>query len=120
MDPVFANRFYFSQDKFFSAASEGRIVIGKVVSVTPTQVVLADETVLEYDYLVVASGAAYDGIYHSPNPGPFKQNIATKEAGVEALAQINEKVKAATKIFFIGGGPISIETACEVKGYEGL
>ena len=107
-DQVYAEKIFISQEAVFKSEEEGKIVQGTVASFTDKTVTLEDATVIEFDYLVIASGMSY-----------LPYNIAdiSKDAGLATLATSTEKIKKASKITFIGGGPVGIETAAEIREY---
>jgi NADH dehydrogenase FAD-containing subunit len=83
-----------------------RIVNDVLTAVTPTEVVLENETI-QFDYLLVASGIDYPIFLEN------KENVFTLKNGVEA-AKIGEKVVASPKVLIIGGGLVGVEIAGEL------
>lgn len=83
-----------------------KIVNDVLTAVTPTQVVLENET-LQFDYLLVASGIDYPIFLEN------KENVFTLKNGVEA-AKIGEKVVSSPKVLIIGGGLVGVEIAGEL------
>jgi NADH dehydrogenase FAD-containing subunit len=103
----FASTMFVSLAKLFKHHPESKVIQGVVTSVNAKSVILENGEVIDYDFLVVATGASY--------PGPFKLHAVTKEQGLKELNEYREKIKAANNIFLIGGGSVGVETAAEIK-----
>lgn len=103
------------KDSFFSLDNYARkynasFIHGEVVSTSfETNSVTvrngSDESSIEYDFLVVASGTR--------NGDMFKVNKDSKNAA-SSLETAVEKIKKASTIAIIGGGPTGVETAGEL------
>jgi len=62
---------------------------------------------IHFEYAVIATGAQY--------PEPAKAHGATKEESIKHLEKTREAIKLAYNILVIGGGPVGIELAAEIK-----
>ncbi|KAF6757673.1 hypothetical protein DFP72DRAFT_890326 [Ephemerocybe angulata] len=59
-----------------------------------------------YDVIILATGSIWEGVVAFPNkPGEY----------VEHVESWRRKIRAAQKIVIVGGGPVGIETAGEIK-----
>lgn len=84
-----------------------RIINGKVISVTKTEVGTAKEKI-KFDYLIIASGSSY----HQPIK---EQDIILADRAAE-LKRYSQKLKGARTVLIIGGGLVGIELAAEIIG----
>ncbi|KAI8644128.1 hypothetical protein BD408DRAFT_384302 [Parasitella parasitica] len=62
---------------------------------------------IAYDYLVIATGTHY--------PSPAKASALTYEAAHANLESLRASVKSANSIVIVGGGPVGIELAGEIR-----
>jgi NADH dehydrogenase FAD-containing subunit len=118
-DSTTAEAFFFNLDKYFTVPEQGKVVHGKVkqVIVADKTVVLKSGEIIPFDYLVVASGMSnislmVGGRYET---GIFKFAPETKEEGMKELKEYNEALVKAQSICIVGGGPVGIESAAEIK-----
>ncbi|MGQ4403045.1 NAD(P)/FAD-dependent oxidoreductase [Streptomyces hayashii] len=88
---------------------DGRMVVGKAVSIDTTarQVVMATGERLPYDVVVIASGADY--------PEPARFTGVTAEETIESFAAHQRKVAAAQHVLVVGGGPSGVELSAEIR-----
>ncbi|KAF5340263.1 hypothetical protein D9611_007913 [Ephemerocybe angulata] len=76
------------------------------VSVAGGDVILDTGERVPYDVIILATGSIWEGIVAFPNkPGEY----------VEHVESWRRKIRAAQKIVIVGGGPVGIETAGEIK-----
>ncbi|MBX5204054.1 FAD-dependent oxidoreductase [Rhizobium sp. NZLR1] len=90
----------------------GRHVQGKVVQLgeAAARVALTDggEETLDFDYAVIATGSRYlDPL--------IKAQAPSEQERAAELQDMNQRLKAARSIAVVGGGPVGIETAAELR-----
>lgn len=106
VDTSFASGQFLPYTNMFKNASS-KFVQGKVKMVGESKVVLENDTEIPFDYLVYCAGAKY-GL-------PFKADGASKKESVNFFSGLSDAVQKAEKIVLVGGGPVGIETAAEIK-----
>ncbi|KAI8354572.1 hypothetical protein EDC96DRAFT_466141 [Choanephora cucurbitarum] len=62
---------------------------------------------ISYDYLIIATGTDY--------PAPFKSPHTDYQAIVDGFRAAQSEIKAARSILIVGGGPVGIELAGEIR-----
>ncbi|KAL4751040.1 hypothetical protein BDW72DRAFT_174588 [Aspergillus terricola var. indicus] len=77
--------------------------------ITPNTVKLSSGVEVEYEYLTVATG--------SWQPAPSKYDVLTKSEGVNAFRATQRAVEAAKTIAVVGGGPVGVQIATDIKSY---
>lgn len=81
---------------------KARVVVGTLAGASDRDVTLADGTVVLFDLLVITTGS-------QPDPSrTFKERIA----GIE---RENKLIRAARSVLIVGGGPVGVEMAGEIK-----
>lgn len=92
-----------------SALKTGKLVTASVEKIdSEKQQVLVDNgPAIPYDYLVIASGAT--------NRCPVEPPVGSKTSLEEHYTSFAAKVKEAKKIVIVGGGPVGVELAAEIK-----
>lgn len=85
------------------------VVHDTVVGIDDSVVTLESGKQLKYDYLVLATG--------STQPAPSKLLATDKAAGCAELRSWQNRVADAENIAVVGGGPVGIEIAMDVKTY---
>jgi apoptosis-inducing factor 2 len=80
-----------------------------VTGVQPHQVQLASGSVLDYEYLAIATG--------SWQPSPAKVVSTTKNEGAAELRDCQDRISRAGRIAVIGGGPVGVQLASDIKSY---
>jgi apoptosis-inducing factor 2 len=83
-----------------------RVIHGKVRIVTKRCLELESGDILNFDYLVVASGTNY-GL-------PFKMQAETKQEAERLLSHYASLIKEAQRITIVGGGTVGCELAGEI------
>lgn len=80
MEPVWASKVYFAHTEYLKKA---KLVVGTVTGVSPKakEVLLADGTVIPYDFLVVATG------FSKEKTMSLKEKIASVTAGKSHMTQ---------------------------------
>lgn len=86
----------------------GTFVRGEVAQLTDTAATLRDGTVLQFDFAAIATGSSY-AVGKASEGGPLTAD--GRRAEVHALAA---KVKAASSVVIVGGGPLGVELAGEL------
>ncbi|KAI0035045.1 FAD/NAD-P-binding domain-containing protein [Vararia minispora EC-137] len=100
-------------DKLFHN-NNGKVVIGRVVTVEATEgdrpgsVVLADGSRFSYDILVLAPGSSWSGPVAFPD---------TKEETLAHIQSWREKFASAKSVAVVGGGPVGVECAGELRDF---
>ncbi|RUS22705.1 hypothetical protein BC937DRAFT_87687 [Endogone sp. FLAS-F59071] len=93
----------------------GKFVRATVTEIRSNSVVISPPhaefgEVIEFEYLAIAAGSKY--------PQPAKIDAKTKEEGIKILQGHRKAVADAQDILILGGGPVGIELAGEIKtGY---
>ena len=92
--------------------ANAKLVVGRVAKVDDyfRTVTLADGTAIEWDVLVCATGSRAKGVAE-----PGKDKDVTPEDIRAHFAATKEAIAGAKKIVVVGGGPIGIETAGEIR-----
>ncbi|WCJ41896.1 FAD/NAD(P)-binding oxidoreductase family protein [Euphorbia peplus] len=98
VEPSFGERSVVNHRDYFT---NGRIVTSKATNITDKHVLTQDAQLIPYDYLVIATGHA-DSV-----PKTRTERLAEYQAE-------NEKIKSASSILIVGGGPIGVELAGEI------
>lgn len=98
VEPSFGERSVFLHEEYFKS---GKLVISAVTGVTEEAVITASGEQVKYDYLVLATGTAYDG-------------PPTKAERLNQFKEDNKKIKDAKTVVIIGGGPTGVELAGEI------
>ncbi|KAJ1555399.1 hypothetical protein HK405_002051 [Cladochytrium tenue] len=106
VDPDFAPRVWVPYSRLFANLPNARIIRARAVRVDPRAVALDNGTTVEFDYCIVATGAAAGGI--------GKQREDSRDAGLAAAARISAAIRAAGSVAIVGGGTVGIELAAEV------
>ncbi|EFQ96751.1 oxidoreductase [Nannizzia gypsea CBS 118893] len=78
-------------------------------SVTPNKVELASGKSIEYEYLAIATG--------SWQPPPAKMRSNDKEGACAEMCLSQKQVQNAKKIAVIGGGPVGVQVATDIKSF---
>lgn len=98
-------------DKIFipydNLLERGEVVRDAVAEVSPEAVFTEGGDSIEYDYLVLATGSSYA----YPAKPPFDETALAKKN----LARTSREVRDAKRILLIGGGPVGVELAGEIK-----
>ncbi|KAL6231538.1 hypothetical protein BDW75DRAFT_219915 [Aspergillus navahoensis] len=79
------------------------------MEITPNSVKLSSGVEVEYEYLTVATG--------SWQPAPSKYDVLRKSEGVNAFRATQRAVDAAKTIAVVGGGPVGVQIATDIKSY---
>lgn len=99
VEPSFAERSVFDHKDYMHS---GRLVKSSAVNATDTHVVTALGEHIPYDYLVIGTGGKFNG-------------SSTKQERLKQFEAEHEKIKNASRILIIGGGPTGVELAAEIK-----
>ncbi|XP_014494217.1 apoptosis-inducing factor homolog A-like [Vigna radiata var. radiata] len=98
VEPSFAERIVINHREYFK---KGDLVVSSAVNITETEVFTADGQQIAYDYLVIATGHA------EPIP-------KTRTERLDQYKAENAKIKSASSILIVGGGPTGVELAAEI------
>ncbi|KAH9303074.1 hypothetical protein KI387_014657, partial [Taxus chinensis] len=98
VEPSFGERSVFLHSEYLKTA---KLVTSPATSVTEDAVVTASGEHVKYDFLVVATGTAYDG-------------PSTKAERLKQFQADSKKIKDAKTVLIIGGGPTGVELAGEI------
>jgi len=104
VDVEFAPKCFVPYDKLLH---NGIVLRGEVAMISPSSVTFASGQVLEFDYLVIATGTSY--------AFPYKVPTASLSNVLSLYEEVAEKIKTAEHIVCVGGGPTGIESAAEIK-----
>lgn len=99
-----------SFDKLFAQSTGRKFLHAKVNAVHDTRVELEDGTSVQFDYLVVATGSKWGG--------PMNFDCRTDEEVRAHLAEWRKKFSVAKHVVIVGGGPLGIELAGEIRHYH--
>jgi NADH dehydrogenase FAD-containing subunit len=94
---------------FSTLLERGRVVRDRAVSVDPKGVTLASGQRVEADYLVLATGSGYS---YPAKPNPEADDIAQQ---LDDLRRTHEELSGAGRVLILGGGPVGLELAGEIK-----
>ncbi|GAM23566.1 hypothetical protein SAMD00019534_067410, partial [Acytostelium subglobosum LB1] len=103
VEPDMTKQCFLSYDKMLK---NGKVVHHAATAISAQKVVMDNGDELAFDYLVIATG--------SNNMTPFKAPADLSHA-YQYYVDIREKVKTATKVLIVGGGPVGVELAGEIK-----
>jgi NADH dehydrogenase FAD-containing subunit len=106
VEPEWLERIFLPYERLLA---NGTFVQDRAVAVAGSRVTLASGTVLEPDFLVLATGSSY------PFPAKTAETeVATARARVLAA---HEALLAADRVLIIGAGPSGLELAGEIKAF---
>ncbi len=103
VDPTWEDRVFFPYDTLLS---RGRVVHQRVERATPGRVQLADGTVIDTDYLVLATGTAY------PFPAKFIES-ETRVARAR-LDRLRDGLDKTERVLVVGAGAVGLELVGEL------
>ncbi|KAI9072576.1 hypothetical protein K1719_045463 [Acacia pycnantha] len=98
VEPSFAERIVVNHRDYFK---KGNLVTSSAVNITETEVFIEDGSQIPYDFLVIATG------HKEPVP-------KTRTERLDHYKAENEKIKSASSILIVGGGPTGVELAGEI------
>ncbi|EZF29981.1 hypothetical protein H109_05499 [Trichophyton interdigitale MR816] len=78
-------------------------------SITDNQVILASGEKVDYEYLAIATG--------SWQPSPAKLASTEKAGACEEMHGSQARVEQADRIAVVGGGPVGVQVASDIKSY---
>ncbi|KAI9358893.1 hypothetical protein DFJ73DRAFT_793902 [Zopfochytrium polystomum] len=106
VDPKFANTIWVPYTSLFKNLPNGKVVQARAVAIHEKQVVLANGSAIDFDYLVIATG--------SKMPAPGKTQKVTKAEGIKESTAVYNALKSAKRVAIVGGGSVGIELAGEL------
>lgn len=94
---------------YFKGAPKGswRMIKDTVLEIDPNTVSLQSGVMLNYEFLVLATGS------HADPPSRF--DVDTKSDGIKALQTLQRDIRNAKDLVVVGGGAAGIELAADVK-----
>ncbi|CAI0398470.1 unnamed protein product [Linum tenue] len=98
VEPLFAERAVIKHRDYFT---NGRVVTSNAINITEKEVITEEGEAVGYDYLVIATG------HKDPVPKTRKERLAQYHSD-------NDKIKSASSILIVGGGPTGVELAGEI------
>ncbi|XP_041995170.1 apoptosis-inducing factor homolog B-like [Salvia splendens] len=98
VEPAFAERSVIYHKDYLT---NGRLIVGKAISISNSQVLTSEGHQISYDYLVVATG-------HS---GSFPR---TRRERLTEFRTEHEEIRSADSILIVGGGHVGVELAAEI------
>lgn len=104
VDPAWEERVFYPYDRLLH---RGRVVQQRVERATSGTVQLSDGTVLDADYLVLATGTAY--------PFPAKFIESETRAARARLARMREGLSRAERVLVVGAGAVGLELVGELR-----
>ncbi|KAJ1567933.1 Apoptosis-inducing factor 2, partial [Nowakowskiella sp. JEL0078] len=111
VDVVFAEKTWLSMNSFLGINNNPRftVITGETKEVHPREVILTDNRRISFNYLVYATGTRL--------PAAFAPKSLDSKSGLLEQKSYADIIKEARSVVLIGGGPISIESAGEIKSY---
>jgi len=107
VEPTWIDRIFFPLNQLLH---NGRFVRDRAVAVEGRQVTLESGTVLDPDYLVLATGSSY--------PFPAKSAEADQQRAQAALTAAHDALTGAERVLIVGAGPSGLELAGEIKAFS--
>ncbi|XP_028797377.1 apoptosis-inducing factor homolog A-like [Neltuma alba] len=98
VEPSFGERIVVNHRDYFK---KGNLVTSSAVNITETEVLTDDGSQIPYDFLVIATG------HKEPLP-------KTRTERLDYYRAEHEKIKSASSILIVGGGPTGVELAGEI------
>ncbi|UQU62855.1 FAD-dependent oxidoreductase [Couchioplanes caeruleus] len=87
----------------------GRVIRDRVVSVDPDGVTLSSGARVRADYLVLATGSGY------PYPAKPRAGATDVAQQLDDLRETHKELAGAGRVLIVGGGPVGLELAGEVR-----
>ncbi|KAI9366937.1 hypothetical protein DFJ73DRAFT_891448 [Zopfochytrium polystomum] len=106
VDARAAETIWVPYDGLFRNLPHATVIHARAAAVREHEVVLEDGRVVEFDYVVVATGSA------APSPGQAR--ATTREGWIEEARAVREALEGAKTVAIVGGGPVGIELAGEL------
>jgi NADH dehydrogenase FAD-containing subunit len=103
VDAEYSNSTLFPLENYLKKGENGRIINAKVTGLEPNLVICEDGTLVDFDYLVIASGTTTRSIFNLQETGRVNQ-----------LEEYQTMIKKAHTIVMVGGGPSACELAAEI------
>lgn len=103
VDPDWERRIYFGYEGLFT---RGRHLRDRAVSVDASGVTTAQGTVVDADYVVLATGSSY--------PYPARPDTEDSTAAQARHAATRAELAAASRVLLLGAGPVGLELAGEI------
>jgi NADH dehydrogenase FAD-containing subunit len=104
VEPEWADRILLPYEHLLA---RGRFLRDRAVAVDDRRVTLASGTVLEPDYLILATGSSY--------PFPAKIDEPDAETARARIRAAHEVLAGARRVLLVGAGPAGLELAGEIK-----
>ncbi len=104
VDPTWLPRIFIPYDGLLT---NGRVVRGRAASVDGSMVVVDTGEEIRADYVVLATGSRY--------PFPAKADADLARDSESRIRRTHEALAQATSVLLLGGGPVGIELAGEIR-----
>ncbi|KAH7840221.1 hypothetical protein Vadar_014277 [Vaccinium darrowii] len=112
VEPSFAERSVINHSEYLQNVD---IVVSTATNVTESEVVTAQGLVIEYDYLVIATGHVDTGaLARSEKLSHYQAGPETRTKKLSQYQAEHQKIKASNTILIVGGGPTGVELAGEI------
>jgi NADH dehydrogenase FAD-containing subunit len=94
---------------YFKGAPKGswRMIQDTVLEVGPSTISLQSGVTLDYEFLVLATGS-----HAGP---PSRLNVNQKADGIKTLQSLQDRIRDASDLVVVGGGPAGVELATDAK-----
>ncbi|KAJ3693442.1 hypothetical protein LUZ60_008922 [Juncus effusus] len=98
VEPTFAEKALIKHTEYLT---NGTIVNSRAINITSTEVLAEEGRAVPYDFLVIATG------HEGPDPSSKTDRLAQFKGD-------SEKIKSASSVLIVGGGPTGVELAGEI------
>ncbi len=109
-DLVNPEKLEFNPRKLYKDMVPHNFTLGEVKEVFGDFVQLDSGEKIDFDYLIICTGSNYESL-----PLLKANNVKTIEERETQIREEREKIKKAERISIIGGGPVGVELAGEIK-----
>ncbi|KAI8539645.1 hypothetical protein RHMOL_Rhmol09G0198900 [Rhododendron molle] len=112
VEPSFAERSVINHSEYLPNAD---IVIAAATNVTESEILTEQGQLIEYDYLVIATGHVDTGaLARSEKLSHYQAGLKTRTKKLSQYQSEHQKIKSSNTILIVGGGPTGVELAGEI------